>query len=478
MTDDRDRSAAHPTSGRALVLLLALAGWGGLAAQEEDVERRQRLEFLQEKVAVHMRELEDRMFQLADLIRDVAPDHAARLVLGLQRSREQLLVEGMEEVREAIKAGKLQEAEEAQRQVVFRLKELRDLLLSTDLDLLLKLERLRKLNAAIASVKSRIEEQERLAVASAAQNEKPTDLEGQARDQRQVRGKTELDGSAVGEISTEEMTAERDLQAAAQEMRKAEERLRAKDAAGAAEKQRGAGSRLRTARDDLGVAREALLRELQEYLRRALIEALLQMADQQVKINGSVRKHLERSARGRPPSEADFKRLEDQQIEISTKARDIIQLMHETEYSLAMPVAVAFFRELSEGGTTSFRKQVIDPDVLGRGEELVADVEICINILTEEAKWAKKAPPDDDDAYHQIKLLTEVQTLRMAQERIRVTTDALAKKLGGEAGEQYRVATASRWEKEIGSVTQRLHERGDNRFLGKPDDPEKKGEIF
>ena len=79
------------------------------------------LEFRQERARARLAELEDRMFRLSESIRSAAPDDAARLVLGLSRSREEQLVFEMRALSELIAAGELESVEERQRRVVVRL---------------------------------------------------------------------------------------------------------------------------------------------------------------------------------------------------------------------------------------------------------------------------------------------------------------------------------------------------------------------
>ena len=104
---------------RVLVPIVAVA-WLAIAggARCQDPTTRESLEFSQRKVRANMQELEERMFRLSTLLRDAQPESAARLVLGLKRSREELIVADMDEARAFIAAGKLEEAAERQRVII------------------------------------------------------------------------------------------------------------------------------------------------------------------------------------------------------------------------------------------------------------------------------------------------------------------------------------------------------------------------
>ena len=75
-----------------LILPLMLPGQRTRAAEkpEEKVSKQEQIKFQQEKARAHMRELEDRMFRLAKLIRETQPDDSARLLLGVRKARFQV----------------------------------------------------------------------------------------------------------------------------------------------------------------------------------------------------------------------------------------------------------------------------------------------------------------------------------------------------------------------------------------------------
>ena len=77
-----------------LVVLFAAAS---LQAQEKpkEVAPQETIQFEQDKAQAHMRELEQRMFRLAELIRDAQPEDAARLKLGVERARDTLIADRM-----------------------------------------------------------------------------------------------------------------------------------------------------------------------------------------------------------------------------------------------------------------------------------------------------------------------------------------------------------------------------------------------
>ena len=138
--------AAFQVASPRLALLVALP----VRAQEkaEKVEKQDELKFEQDKAQAHMRELEERMFRLANLIRDAQPDDSARLLMGVRKAREHLIADRMQEASTLLASLRLDQATGAQQEIIDQLEELKRLLLSADIDLELKLEQLRKLREA------------------------------------------------------------------------------------------------------------------------------------------------------------------------------------------------------------------------------------------------------------------------------------------------------------------------------------------
>src|SRR5437667_7632667 len=69
---------------------------------KQPVGQGDQLQFQQQNIQAQMRELEERMFHLAELTRQLEPDDSARLLMAVRRAREQLIVEQMKEVLELI----------------------------------------------------------------------------------------------------------------------------------------------------------------------------------------------------------------------------------------------------------------------------------------------------------------------------------------------------------------------------------------
>ena len=108
-----------------------------------------------------MQELQERMFHLAELTREMEPGDSAKLIMAVRKAREALIVEQMKDVLELLGQRDLSKAGDEEQQVLAKLEELKRLLMSEDMDLQMELEQMKKLQAAIAKVDTAIKEEKR-----------------------------------------------------------------------------------------------------------------------------------------------------------------------------------------------------------------------------------------------------------------------------------------------------------------------------
>ena len=173
-----------------LIFLLGSASAASAQAiTEVEVTPEREAAFRQERAQAYMAELEDRMYRLAELIRQAQPQDASRLTLAVQTSREALLTDRMSRISALLEGLELDNAEATQHAVLRELEELKRLLLTADLDLELKLrelaaleEALQRLGALEAAERRQRDETGKLGDAEAAQKARLAEvLEGDER---------------------------------------------------------------------------------------------------------------------------------------------------------------------------------------------------------------------------------------------------------------------------------------------------------
>ncbi len=176
--------------------------------RERAVGPGEQLSFREQEVAAEMSELEQRMFRLSEVLKKLEPENSSRLMLGLKYAREELILHQMQDVQEALGKLSLKNALDEQRQLLAKLERLQQLLLSTDLDFEMRLERLRQIREVLRKLDGVIKEESREEKLSkqAAEKEKAAGGVGQA-----AGGARSPRQTADGPCRTEYSAGERDF---------------------------------------------------------------------------------------------------------------------------------------------------------------------------------------------------------------------------------------------------------------------------
>jgi len=298
--------ASQPASVRRVCVVMAVvaAAASGVWATPEDPVTVERAVFQQEKALAHMKELEERMFRLAELIRESQPDDSARLLLGVRKSRDELLGERMRQVAALVSSLDLRDATDEQKQILHELESLRTLLLTADLDTELKLEQLKLMREAIEKIDKLVEAEtnqlnqtEPLAGQEAAAKPLMEALKGdEQRNAKTAEGIKDL----VSKLDADAGKQAARVGAAGNDMNAAAGQLGEGNPGEAASKQKEAIRKLQDARDRIDEAREKLKKELEMTVRKQVMENLEDMLTRQTQVARRPRRCRTRSPTARP----------------------------------------------------------------------------------------------------------------------------------------------------------------------------------
>ena len=101
------------------------------------------------------------MFRLSEGLKKLEPENSSRLMHGLKFAREELILHQMKETQEALAKLDLKNAAAEQQQLLAKLERLQQLLLSTDLDFEMKIERLKHIRETLRNLNAVIKEESR-----------------------------------------------------------------------------------------------------------------------------------------------------------------------------------------------------------------------------------------------------------------------------------------------------------------------------
>jgi hypothetical protein len=406
------------------------------ASQPAKVSEGDRIAFLQKNVQAQMQELQDRMFRLSELTRATEPTDSAKLVLALRRSREELILEEMKDILNQLSGSNLDHAAVQEAEVIEKLQKLRDLLLSTDLDLQLALERIKALQAAVAKLDTAIKEEKRLQAKSgqmaaastqpaAATTQPAKALAQHQQDQQQNRQVTEAVHQTVKQLGDPATNASPALSSATKSMSNAEGKIGSGKPGDAQTQQADATKSLQQARDQLEAERQKMLAQIESQVKRQVIENLELMLEKQKSIQEANQALLPRLKQENREAILRLKAFADNETLIADLASSTAQLVEDTEFSFALPPNLRNIQRRCLYVTSDFTS--------GKGDEpvIVAQVKIerDINDLLETFKQSTtpsnsqsrcKGCKDDKN-----KLLAELKAVRLLQLRVNEETKEL-----------------------------------------------------
>jgi hypothetical protein len=140
--------------------------------RQNAVGQNEELSFKQAKVSAEMTELEERMYRLSEAIKRMEPENSSRLMSGVKYAREELILHEMQDLESLLNKADYKLAANQQKEVLVKLDRLEQLLLSSDLDLQLQLEKLRAMREILHRLDTAIQEEDREQKLSASNTER------------------------------------------------------------------------------------------------------------------------------------------------------------------------------------------------------------------------------------------------------------------------------------------------------------------
>jgi hypothetical protein len=529
--------------------------------REREVSVGEELSFREEQVKAEMAELEQRMFRLSEALKQLEPENSSRLVIGLKYARQELILHQMEEVQKALAALSLKGAVEEQKQLMAKLERLQQLLLSTDLDFEMRLERLRQIRETLRALDTVIKEesrQEKISKKAAEEEKKLAALSkrlatldqlikrqaehleanaplaareslsqedrqaveklGQAQQSTRKDTKALADELVDGAKSKNLVGAEASMQVAAESLAKTapaeakapmekalaqlkEEReelarreaqakaalakekfeamrraqqanrgatdqvgemtrqlgangtaalaelLRASGSMGSAENafgnsQGGAGNgdqqkalaALKYAKELLAEEAERLARQLRAEVKERVTAGLKSMLETQIAVRERTEALAPAVQQGSRQALAAVVGLAKREEKITATAQELINIVEETEFGIALPAALAAVRDATEGVQMSLAAGDASSDVVKAEKQIEADLKAMLEIVSEmseansrRGRRANAANSPQEQQKELNRIISELRMLRLLETRVRENTSLVHK---------------------------------------------------
>lgn len=440
------------------------------------------LSFRQAKVAAEMTELEERMYRLSEALKALEPENSSRLMLGLKFAREELILHQMKGAQQMLGTLSLGEAAVEEKQLLSKLQRLHDLLLATDLDFQVQMERLRQIREALRRLDKAIKEEARERQSSQSTADKQKEVEGL---RKKLAALAELIAQQKGQTESAEKLAasEKEREAAEKALRRAEEELkqanfaamqrdqaqnrqlnegitqlvrdlgesgagalgellRASGSMSGAEGQLGnqqaepAGEMQQQALDSLKYAKEQLeeeaeklLEQLRAEVKRRVMEGLTLMLEKQTAVRESTALVGPKAAAGSRQALTALTGLGKSQGRIVEMANELITLVEETEFGIALPAALLMVRDAMLAVHDSLADGDGSAKVVAAEKQIESDLQALLDAMKQlpvskmSNRKAQRGPRDRQRELN--RLIAELKMIRLLQMRTNQRTAAV-----------------------------------------------------
>jgi hypothetical protein len=456
-----------------------MAGADSNSSSNPKVSPADQVQFQQKTVEAQMQELQERMFHLADLTRDTEPDDSSRLLMAVRKAREDLIIEQMRDCIDQLGKVDLSKAADEQEQILIKLNELKKLLTTTDLDLQMQLDKLKKLNDAIAKLDKGIKEERREQkntneLATVAQSTPTTNpvaanpnaatppaMAAPKADQQQNRKATEAVAQTMKDLGGETAKAGDKLGNAAQSMSLAEGHLGNGHPGQASPLQGQAAEKMEEAKADLEKQRQKLLDELEHQVRQQVVTNLQEMLDRQKSIRGAteaVASHLNTADR---EVQLRVKQLSPAETAIVRICGETLELINTTQFSVALPPALQEIKTNLMSISDRMATGAADLPLVDDQKQVEADLQNLLDTFKQLASVAAGECKGGSCKGDKNKILAELKTLKLLETQVEKHTekvDAQRAVADGTPEVQKKIAGVRDEQASVHDAVRKLHE--------------------
>ncbi|MFI5381720.1 MAG: hypothetical protein ACHRHE_20680 [Tepidisphaerales bacterium] len=448
-----------------LYAVMAMAPWARGEGSTPKVSEGDQVQFQQKAVGAMVGELQERMFRLAEMTREAEPEDSAKLLMAVRRAREQLIVEQIKDVVEQLAKQDLSKATDEQKQILVKLEDLKKLLLSTDLDLAMQIERLRQLQAAIKKLDENIKEEKRQEAQTGqmaqAPKTDPKKLDDAKKEQERNRAVTDAIAQIAKDLGQYGAKAVPGLQAGSGSMSKAEAGLGAGKPGDAQGQQKDAIASLQKAKEELEQAKQKLLQEIEKLVRVQVMENLMAMLERQRAVRGATEALASRVQNSEREALLRVKQLAGAEQRVADVAEQTVQLIEETQFSVALPPILKNIQRRCLYVTADLQAGHGGIEVVAAQKQIEQDIQELLETFKNSYTPSSGNSQCKSCGGNKNKLLAELKVLRLLQIRVNQETkdeDVLRAKAQTLSTDlQGKIGATRDIEGQVRDATQKLH---------------------
>lgn len=295
---------------------------------------------------------------------------------------------------------------------------------------------------------------------------------GMKKDQQGNRQLTEGITEITKQLGESGQNATAGLQRASGSMSKAEQDLANIKPTPASQQQDQALQALKDARNELSEEEQKLLEQLRAEVKKRVIEALTLMLERQVAIRKTTESLAPRAKQAVRQAVTSVVALAKQEQALVEMANEIITLVEETEFGIALPAALGVVRDEMEGVKGSLGRGDASEPVVAAEKQIEDDLRALMEAMKQ---LPPQRPPNnrsrpsnlDEQERELNRLVAELKMIRILQIRLNTDTTGLDKRRGVDAAAlsaeiRQRIEDLQGRQEDIRDVTERLSAaRGD-----------------
>ena len=281
---------------------------------------------------------------------------------------------------------------------------------------------------ALASLKSALADVERQQAELAAEL-KAEKFAGMAKDQSANRQSTDSIDAMVRGLGDSGAAALAELLKSGGNMSRAEEDLRGLKAGSAGKQQELALASLKYARELLAEEAARLQNQLRAEVKKRVLEGLMIMLDEQVVIRQSTESLSARVAQKSRQAEASVIGLSRAETKVIALADELVTLVEETEFGIALPAATRIIRDEMDGVRGSLAAALAGEEVVSAEKQIEGDLQSLIDAMKQmpsagrDRSAGKSGARTDDEQRRELnRLIAELKMVRLLETRLHENT--------------------------------------------------------
>ena len=228
---------------------------------------------------------------------------------------------------------------------------------------------------------------------------------------------------------------------------------------------------LKMAEEQLAEEAERLARQLRREVQKRVTEGLTQMLEMQISVRERTVALGPGVKEGSRQALAAVAALAKREEKITATAQELINIVEETEFGIALPAALAAVRDATEAVQMSLADGDASPEVVTAEKQIEADLKAMIEVVSEMSdansrKGRRGGNSPEDQRKEQNRIISELKMIRLLEQRVLQSTGDVDKKRSEtaiSANIRKRIEYLEGRQEDIRDATEQLAaERGDD----------------